>query len=85
MQSGLFYGYVGLVEELARRCKSELRELGTEGRSTPDRERLGKDIPCIATGGLARTIGGACQEIDEIDDFLTLIGLQILWERNTRD
>ena len=34
-------------------------------------------------GGLARTIGGACDEIDEIDDFLTLIGLAILWERNT--
>ncbi len=84
MQSGLFYGYVGLVEELARRCKAELRELGTDGRSTPERERLAKAIPCIATGGLARTIGGACSEIDEIDDFLTLVGLAILWERNTR-
>jgi type III pantothenate kinase len=84
MQSGLFYGYVGLVEELARRCKGEIRELGTDGRSTADRERLGRDVPCIATGGLARTIGGACAEIDEIDDFLTLVGLAILWERNTR-
>jgi type III pantothenate kinase len=84
MQSGLFYGYVGLVEELARRCKLELKEIGLDGKSTPERVRLGKEIPCIATGGLARTIGSACDEIDEIDDFLTLVGLAILWERNTR-
>jgi type III pantothenate kinase len=84
MQSGLFYGYVGLVEELVRRCKAELVEMGTEGKSTKEREALGKVVPCIATGGLARTIGGACAEIDEIDDFLTLVGLAILWERNQR-
>jgi type III pantothenate kinase len=66
MQSGLFWGYVGLVNELARRCKTEF------------------DISplCIATGGLARLIGGACDEIDAQDEHLTLKGLRILWDRN---
>ena len=66
MQSGLFWGYVGLVNELARRCKDEFDV----------RPR------CVATGGLARLIGGACDEIDSHDEHLTLKGLRILWERN---
>lgn len=66
MQSGMFWGYVGLVDELARRCKAE----------------LGGEPVCIATGGLARLVGQACAEIDDIDDFLTLQGLRILWSRN---
>ena len=66
MQSGLFWGYVGLVNELARRCKAEFSERPK----------------CVATGGLARLIGGACDEIDEHDEHLTLMGLRILWERN---
>jgi type III pantothenate kinase len=66
MQSGLFWGYVGLVDELARRCKAEF---DTRPR-------------CVATGGLARLIGGDCAEIDEIDEFLTLAGLRILWDQN---
>lgn len=66
MQSGLFWGYVGLVNELARRCKAEF------------------DVPpkCVATGGLARLIGGACDEIDAHDEHLTLVGLRLLWDRN---
>lgn len=66
MQSGLFWGYVGLVDGLARRCKEE----------------LSGDTQCIATGGLGRLIGGACEEVDDNDEFLTLAGLRILWERN---
>ena len=66
MQSGLFWGYVGLVNELARRCKAEFEV----------RPR------CVATGGLARLIGGACDEIDAHDEHLTLKGLRILWDRN---
>ena len=68
MQSGLFWGYVGLVNELSRRCKAEFSERPK----------------CVATGGLARLIGGACDEIDEHDEHLTLMGLRILWERNRR-
>jgi type III pantothenate kinase len=66
MQSGLFWGYVGLVNELARRCKEEFTV----------------HPRCIATGGLARLIGGACDEIDDHDEHLTLMGLRILWDRN---
>jgi type III pantothenate kinase len=39
-------------------------------------------VKCIATGGLANLIGSACDEIEEVDDDLTLQGLRILWERN---
>jgi type III pantothenate kinase len=66
IQSGLFWGYVGLVDKLAQRCKNE----------------LGGEVRTIATGGLARVIGSACEEIDEIDEFLTQAGLRILWDLN---
>ena len=67
MQSGLFWGYVGLVDGLARRCKEELR--------------VG-DLPvrCIATGGLSNLVGRACVEIDEVDEALTLHGLRLCYE-----
>lgn len=67
MQSGLFYGYVGLVDALARRCRSEL-----DGEAT-----------VVATGGLARLISAECSAIDEVDTFLTLRGLAMLYARNT--
>lgn len=69
MQSGLFFGYVGLVDGLARRCKEELAVNGCR-------------VPCLATGGLANLVGSACAEIDEVDNDLTLDGLRMLWERN---
>lgn len=72
MQSGLFFGYLGLVDGLARRCKAELAVPG------------GAAVRCVATGGLANLIGRACEEVDEVDDDLTLQGLRILWERNAR-
>jgi type III pantothenate kinase len=68
MQSGLFWGYVGLVDGLAARCK---KELGGKPR-------------CVATGGLANLVGGACSEVDAVDEFLTLQGLRLLWARNSR-
>lgn len=69
MQSGLFWGYVGLVDGIARRCKAEL---GGDGEK----------IPCIATGGLSNLVGRACAEIDEVDEHLTLHGLRIWFERS---
>lgn len=74
MQSGLFWGYVGLVDGLARRCKDELRA----------RDHLPADapIPCIATGGLSNLLGRACDTVDAVDDDLTLQGLRRLWELN---
>lgn len=79
MQSGLFWGYVGLVDELSRRCKAEL--LG--GR--PSEKAPGAAL-VVATGGLANLVGRACDEIDEVDDDLTLQGLRILHglNRNAR-
>jgi type III pantothenate kinase len=73
MQSGLYWGYVGLVDELARRCKAELRE------EMPDPSQ---PIRCLATGGLARLVGGSCSQIGTIDDYLTMRGLWILYGMN---
>ncbi|MFK5927798.1 MAG: type III pantothenate kinase [Desulfuromusa sp.] len=66
MQAGIFYGYVGLVEGIVSRMKKELSE-------TPK---------VIATGGLAAPISAATNCIDQVEPFLTLEGLRILYERN---
>jgi type III pantothenate kinase len=66
MESGLFYGYVGMVEGLVRRMSDE----------------LGGHALCIATGGLADVIAPETSLIEHVDDDLTLDGLRIVWERN---
>jgi type III pantothenate kinase len=66
MQSGLYYGYVGLVEGLVARVKSEL--------VTP--------AVCIATGGLAELIAPETAAIEGVDRDLTLHGLRMIWTRN---
>lgn len=70
MQSGLFHGYVGLVDHLAAVVKQELA-----GRSADT-------VRCVATGGFSNMIGRACAQIDEVDEHLTLLGLWLLWQRN---
>lgn len=66
IQSGLFFGYVGLVDEMVRRMENEL-----EGETF-----------VIATGGLANLIASESKTIQSVEDNLTLDGLRLLYERN---
>ena len=66
MESGLFWGYVGMVEGLVQRMNDE----------------LGGDALCVATGGLADVIAAETPLIHHVDPDLTLQGLRIVWERN---
>ncbi len=66
MQSGIFYGFVGQVDEIVRRMKAEMK-----GEPT-----------VIATGGLADLIFTESKTVDKVDHMLTLTGLRIVYERN---
>jgi type III pantothenate kinase len=74
LQSGLYYGYIGLVDGILDRI---IAELGAETGAEP-----GFKPRVIASGGLAQLIAGDSRYIVEIDDRLTLDGLRILFERN---
>jgi type III pantothenate kinase len=65
MQSGLFWGYVDMVEGLVRRMKAE----------------LGGAAVVVATGGLASVVAPESSEIEHVDEELTLRGLRLIWER----
>ena len=66
IQSGLLFGYVGLVEGMVARFKAE----------------LGPETRVVATGGLAETIARETEVIDVVDPWLTLHGLRIIYELN---
>jgi type III pantothenate kinase len=66
IRSGIVYGFAGQVDGIVGRI----------------REELGVEATCIATGGLASAIAPYCDEIDDVDDLLTLTGLRLVWERN---
>jgi type III pantothenate kinase len=68
IQSGLVFGYVGLVEGMVARFRAE----------------LGPDMKVIGTGGLANVIAQETTVIDIIAPWLTLDGLKIVWELNHR-
>ena len=67
MQAGIIYGYVGLVDKIIDMMKMELHN---------------DSIKVIATGGLAPLISSETKSIDNIDKFLTLDGLKLIYEKN---
>ena len=66
LQSGIVYGFAGLVDGVVRRLKQE----------------MGGEVKVIATGGLAAGIAEAAETIDVVDPLLTLDGLRILYDLN---
>jgi type III pantothenate kinase len=67
MQSGVFWGYVGLIEGLIQRIRAE----------------RGEAMEVIATGGLAPLMAGATEVISRVDSDLTIWGLRLIYRRNS--
>lgn len=66
MQSGIFWGYVGLIEGIVARIRAE----------------RGEPMDVIATGGLASLFVGATAVLDRVDPDLTLWGLRLIYRQN---
>jgi len=66
MQAGLYYGAVDMVDGMLARMKKE----------------LGENAKVVATGGQARLVGKGSKYIEHTDEFLTLTGLRLIWEKN---
>ena len=66
LQSGLLYGYAGVVDSMVERIRGE----------------LGGDARVVATGGLAGRVGSESKAIERVEPFLTLEGLRIVFEKN---
>ncbi len=69
IQSGAIYGHAGLVDGIMERLVAE----------------IGGEAVRVATGGLASTIVPHCRSVDQIDEFLTLDGLRMIYDMNQGD
>ena len=68
IQSGILWGYVGLVERMIERIEAE----------------LGKDLKVVATGGLSKVLAPLHDRFDAVDHNLTLEGMKLLYEANVK-
>jgi type III pantothenate kinase len=66
LQSGLLFGYAGVVDAMVERIRAE----------------LGQDAHVVATGGLAHRVADETRSIERVEPFLTLEGLRIIFEKN---
>ena len=69
MQSGIVYGFVGMVDYMIKKMKKELRAT---------------DCKVIATGGMGELLSGELTSITLLDRTLTLKGLKIIYDLNTK-
>src|SRR5437773_819771 len=67
IKTGMAIGYAGAIDAILRRLFAE----------------LGERASVIATGGLSSLVVAYCEEIEEVDDLLTLTGLRLLHELNS--
>lgn len=66
IRSGILYGYAGAIDGILRKIHAE----------------MGAELDVVATGGLSRKITPFTEEVDEVDDLLTLTGLRLIHEKN---